>query len=85
MFINFYNFIFKGGNMSRIPIPEVRFIRDGAERTIPLRQMTRDFFENNRDFLFCPNKECNAKIEYSPWSKNVYYSRIVALITVVYV
>jgi hypothetical protein len=42
--------------------------------------MTREFFEDNRDYLFCPNSECNAKIEYCSGNKRTFFRTAKAIV-----
>lgn len=45
---------------------EVRFIKDGVTKRIRLEQMTKKQYEEEyRGYLFCPNPKCDAKVVYA--------------------
>lgn len=45
----------------------------GRVKRIELEDMTKSFFRENRENIFCPNELCNAKIEYCEGNKRTFF------------
>jgi hypothetical protein len=49
-------------------------IRKGESITVvPLSEMTKKRYRENKEYLFCPKLNCNARIEYASGEKMTYY------------
>lgn len=59
--------------MSNEKIINVLYKNNGQISSIPLDEMTKEFYQINKEFLFCPNHYCGANIEYCEGNKLVYY------------
>ncbi len=59
--------------MSKEPIRVVQLRKNDEIREIPLDEMTKEFFAENHEHIFCPNPECDANIEYCSGDKLTFY------------
>lgn len=56
-----------------LPIREVTFRKDGKIEGIELSKMTDELYEDIKDYVFCPNLKCNAKIIFASGEKRKYF------------
>lgn len=47
--------------------------KDNITERITLEAMTKEFFKVNKEFIYCPNPLCTAKIEYCEGSSRMYF------------
>lgn len=59
--------------MSKEKILSVQLRKENEVRDIPLDQMTKKFYAENQEFIFCPNPSCEANIEYCSGKERTFY------------
>ncbi len=58
--------------MPILPLTSVTFRKDGVKEEISLENMTKQFYNQYREFIFCPNPDCDAKIEFAEGPKRKF-------------
>lgn len=51
----------------------VYMVKNGKRMRIEKSDMTKEFYNLNKEYLFCPNENCTAKIEYCHGEKLEYF------------
>ncbi len=59
--------------MANEKIRVVFFKKEEILKEIPLESMTKEFYQENSEYLYCPNQNCNANIEYCEGKRHKYF------------
>lgn len=59
--------------MSKEPIRHIQFRKGNVLKEISIEEMTKSFYLENQEYIFCPNSACNANIEYCSGPKLTFF------------